>query len=125
MPVSLCGKSPCPGICERVCHCPAGLARSHWLAGLYRNRRLVLKRGSSPSLIESEARPHQREHYPISKAKQEAVPYTRNLKPYTSAAVLAGLLLFMGIVVLIGITLNDGDFAPGYEPPRTYYQEWK
>ena len=45
---SLCGHYPCPRICVRVCHCPAGLARSRELLGMYRNRRLVLRSGLRP-----------------------------------------------------------------------------
>lgn len=39
MESSLCGKQSCPRVCVRVCHCPAGLARSRWLLGMLRNRR--------------------------------------------------------------------------------------
>ena len=48
MLTSLCGQRYCQHICSRVCHCPAGLARSHELLGMYRNRRLVSGPRASP-----------------------------------------------------------------------------
>jgi len=47
---ALCGKQSCPSICVRVCHCPAGLARSHQLAAAYRNRRVMSKPRASPAV---------------------------------------------------------------------------
>jgi len=41
MAYSLCGKNPCPRICLRVCHCPAGLERSRMLNHQAQARRLV------------------------------------------------------------------------------------
>lgn len=52
MVVALCKKRSCPSICHRVCHCPAGLERSHQLLGQLRNRRLFLKGGfNKPSVF--------------------------------------------------------------------------
>lgn len=42
---SLCGKFPCPELCVRSCHCPAGRERAAWLLAQQRNRRLVLGGG--------------------------------------------------------------------------------
>jgi len=39
MESSLCGRSPCPQICVRVCHCEAGLARSRWLLARQKEKR--------------------------------------------------------------------------------------
>ena len=44
MDKTLCGKTPCPGICSRVCYCGAGLHRSHILGRKARERRERLHR---------------------------------------------------------------------------------
>lgn len=58
---SLCGKRSCPSICVRVCHCPAGLARSHWLAGMLRNKREMSRPRASLSPALSPAREYDSE----------------------------------------------------------------
>lgn len=191
MKETLCGKRKCPGLCQRVCHCPAGLERSRELLGMLRNRREMsrpraslyslfpperwsrvefvsqaraplsrlrsrvmsqanwyhyhagLTRSQALKLSWAEAKQvtlpvkhnfgalNQPEHgkpsryLPTHNYHQDPLPYTRQLKSYASCTVLVALLLFIGIVVLLGLTINDGDFAPGYEPPQTYSQEWK
>ncbi len=63
---------------------------------------------------------------PTHPDNQAQIPYTRNLKPYAVTAILTGLLVFMGIVVLFGLALNGGNFAPGYEPPQIYnYEDYR
>lgn len=47
--ISSCGRRSCPGVCARVCHCPAGLARSREQFAMYRNRRLALRFGLRPA----------------------------------------------------------------------------
>jgi len=132
---SLCGRYPCPGICERVCHCPAGLERVDWLWLLrrgYRGRseaRTASPPPSPPSVNTSDTlnQPRQKrppKFYRTHNDKQAAVPYTRNLKPFASAIILTALLAFMGIVVLLGIVFYGGDLAPSYEPPQIYFREW-
>lgn len=144
---TLCGLRSCPSICQRVCHCPAGLARSHELLGMLRNSREMSKsRASLYSVFPPErwggvefipearlnfgvlnqpehGRPSQ--FYPTHNYRQAPVPYTRQLKSYTAWAFLTGLLVFMGIVILLGLAINGGDFVPDYEPPQIYFQEWK
>lgn len=197
---SLCGRRSCPGACTRVCHCSAGLARSHQLLGMYRNRHLVLRGGFRSPLPQSEPRPlaeplsepwldittgeiskprqalrqlrskvmtranfyhyhagctrsqalklswaeykqvttPAKHHFgilnqpqrrkpskvlPTYNWEQAALPYIKKLQPYASAVILTVLLLFMGIVVALGLTFNGGNFSPGYEPPKIYYQE--
>jgi len=44
----------------------------------------------------------------------------RQLTPYLSWGIITGLLAFMGIVVLLNLIINGGDFAPGYEPPQIF-----
>ena len=73
----------------------------------------------------SEARPHSTTWYPTHSAKQQGVPYTRNLKPYTQVAVVSAMILIIGLVVFFGILINGGNFAPDYEPPKIFFQEWK
>lgn len=145
MTVSLCGKQPCPRICIRVCHCPAGLARSHELAGMYRNRREISRGRASRLLPSSEARQSQVEFipeaqhnfqllnqpqhrkqlltFPTRYERQTPPPYTKNLKLQTSTAFLIALLIFTAIVVGIGLYISQGDFTPNYEPPASYYYE--
>lgn len=139
---SLCGKKKCPGICIRVCHCQAGLARSKELLGMLRNRREMP--GVETSLyslfpperwheveFQYEARHqsgvfNQPEHkkpprfYHTHFEPKKVVPYTRALKPLLSWAFVTGLFVFIGIVILLGLAINGGDFAPGYEPPQIY-----
>jgi len=56
------------------------------------------------------ARQYPRHHRPVKYG-------ARLFKPYTSAAILTGLLVFMSIVILLGLAINGGDFCPGYAPP--------
>lgn len=146
-PASLCGKSPCPRLCQRVCHCPAGLARSHELAGMYRNRREKSKPRASLLFLFPRERWHEVEFIsqsrhnfgvlnqpqhkkpsrllPTHNYRQQSVPYTRQFKPFTSIIFTTIILLIMGLVVFFGVLANDGDFCPGYEPPPIYHQEWR
>jgi len=144
---SLCGQYPCPRVCVRVCHCPAGMERVHFL--------WLLRRGYRPA---SEPRPSSSRPCPpnvdpttgeisqprYSKAhfKEDIMSFlfgkkiypkrrkptrygTLALKPYASTAILTCLLVFIGIAVLLGTIILEGDFAPGYEPPHTIHQEWE
>jgi hypothetical protein len=45
---SLCCHYPCPHICERVCHCSAGIARAQWLAACQRYDKEVSKTRGYP-----------------------------------------------------------------------------
>lgn len=144
---SLCGKTPCPRVCVRVCHCPAGLARSHEHFAMYRNRREMSQGRASPSrpcppnVDPTTGEISEARHF-IGKIKEQALfnlfgppqfPKHRKpskyggrlLSPYASTAILAGLLTFIGIVVLLGLLINQGDFAPNYEPQKgNYYEDW-
>lgn len=156
---SLCSKYPCPSLCSRVEHCPAGQERIHWLWLVRRGERGQLSRRPLYPRPESEARAFatlsdgrqvNTTTGEISKARTlssklkegffynvfgpEKYPrthrpfrYGRRLwKPYASCAALTALLLFIGVVVGIGLLLNGGDFAPGYEPPSTpAWYEWR
>jgi len=47
---SLCGRRSCPGVCSRVCHCPAGLERSRQQFAQYRNKLLAVRQGLRPQV---------------------------------------------------------------------------
>lgn len=124
---SLCKHYPCPHICSRVEHCPAGQERVHWL---WLHRR-----------VESKAR------HPISRFKRcrEAVlynvfgaeKYPKPTKPinYGSGAMFAfksslALLIFALIFALVlgfGFLLNGGSLQPNYEadPNEGPNVEWQ
>lgn len=140
---SLCGENSCPRICVRVCHCPAGLARSRTLLGMQRNRREMSRARASPHPVLSRAREYDDEftpealhnpgtlnypghsgpirHFPTHDWKQANSYGQKGLGTFSSTASFIWLLLFMSIVVLIGITLNGGNFIQGYTPPETFY----
>jgi len=129
---SLCGRFPCPGICERVCHCPAGLERSHFLAGAYRNRRLAVRGGLRPPRSGSQTRPPTKpKEIPLrlsvpefalsnlfgrdigrDEAYRRAASRARkhNITTNPTCLVLTALLAFIGIVVLLGVLINQGNF---------------
>ena len=52
MSQSLCGVSPCPRTCVRVCHCPAGRARASLLLAQQAVRRF--QRRASPNEVNHE-----------------------------------------------------------------------
>ena len=64
---SLCGHHPCPGICSRVCHCPAGLARVRWLYLLRRGYRGGSETRASPQSLFPRERWHEVEFSPQKK----------------------------------------------------------
>ena len=143
MKTSLCGKNPCPGICSRVCHCPAGLARSRQLAGMLRNRRLALRSGLRTQgglppeqwaevefisqtrhnfgVLHQPNRKKPSQDYPTHIEPKPSVPYTSWAKQWLAPVSVSVILAIMGLVVFFGIVANQGNFAPGYEPPQTYH----
>ena len=182
-----CGQKYCPRICSRVCHCPAGLARSKELLAMYRNKRLMSKPMASPALpltaeyqakIEAPSEPRTplsilrsrvmsranwyhyhagctrsqacrlswaewkqvtipvrhnfgvlnqpnrkkpSQHYPTHIEPKPSVPYTSWAKQWLAPVSVSIILAIMGLVVFFGIVANQGNFAPGYEPPQTYH----
>jgi len=144
---SLCGQQPCQHICSRVCHCPAGMERVRllWLFRRgYRGEsqtRHYTGRPYPPNVNPQTGEISEPRHH-LGKVKEAVLsnlfgakkPHeprspsrygTLLLKPYASIVILAGLLAFMGIVVLLGMIILEGDFSPGYEPPQIYFQEWQ
>ena len=182
-----CGQKYCPRICSRVCHCPAGLARSRQLAGMLRNRRLALRSGlrtqgglpperwaevEAPSeprspfdilrskvmtsanwyrwhanctpsqayklswaewkqvripdrhnfgVLNQPNRKKPSRDYPTHIEPKPSVPYTSWAKQWLAPVSVSVILAIMGLVVFFGIVANQGNFAPGYEPPQTYH----
>lgn len=143
---SLCGKSPCPRICVRVCHCPAGLARSRELAGMSRNRRLAVrgKGGVSPSLTPeyqeqvefvSQARhyfgainqPERRKFprfYPTHNYRQAKPPFGHALKFVSTWSLLMAFLVFMCLVLTWGVITYGPSLTPSYEVPNVITKEY-
>lgn len=123
---SLCGKSPCPGLCARVEHCPAGQDRVQWLWLVRRGERGQLSRRPLLPQLHRPKSQRPRKLFKTHGTEQSKPPYTRNLRVLASPVTLLVILLFIGLVVGIGLALNGGDFAPGYEPPSTpAYNEWR
>lgn len=144
----LCGKRSCPRVCVRVCHCPAGLARSRQLLAMQRNRREMSQPRTfrlsalSPDYLAkvdftSEARhhfgvlnqpkhKHLAEHYPTHNYHYAALPFTRVLRPFTSFALLIGFMVALTIVLVTGYILNGANLVPHYEPTPVNYPpyEW-
>ena len=134
---SLCGKYPCPHLCSRVEHCPAGQERVRWLWFVRRGEGGQLSRRPLPPVPESEARAYVHREtrpkdqrpvrfFPTHRAEQSKPLYTRNIKRLGSPVYWLAILLFIGLVVGIGLALNGGDFAPDYEAPSTpAHYEWR
>lgn len=115
---SLCGHSPCPSICVRVCHCPAGQARVHWLWLLRRGYRVGdpvhpwQKKWYHPD----ENKP--KRFYPTHNWKQQPVYGTSSLKLWASPAILSIILVFMSIVIGLGLLIYGPSLHPYYEVPN-------
>lgn len=143
---SLCGQYPCPRVCVRVCHCPAGMERVHFLWLLRRGYRPASEprpsssRPCPPNVDPTTGEISQPRHY-LGKVK-EAVLYnlfgaqqypkrrrpirygTTNLKPYASTAILTCLLAFVAIVIAFGFLVNGPQIIPGYEVPNVIAYDW-
>ena len=140
--ISLCGQSPCPRVCTRVCHCPAGLLRSREQFAMYRNRREISQTrvspyrpvppGENPITGEISQTRHYlgqlkegvlynligAKKYPVSHKPTKYV--NRCLKPLASWAILTGFLAFMSIVILIGLLVYGPSLSPTYEIEPVY-----
>ncbi len=121
--ISLCGQVPCPAVCVRVCHCPAGMARVHWLWLIRRGYRVGERpvpwmRSHPPEPID-----RSKLTFPTHTEKQAAIYGTSQLKPWASRAVLLSILAFMAIVLLIGFITNGPNLVPHYRAPDIYYWE--
>lgn len=100
---SLCGKHPCPAICERVCHCEAGLARARWLGALARNKRERYRtRAAPPKPCPPDVNPLTGERYrtrhPFDKAKETVLynvfgprKYPRRARPIAFGQTTLGI----------------------------------
>lgn len=137
---SLCGKDPCPAICVRVCHCPAGLARSRWLLAMQRNKREMSKPRASPAhpwpqtkgqqyCLPSEPRhsfgainaPQHRQPNRVIKGRDTGTfrrPDTGNLTWVTNPTLLIISLLLLALVLAGAYLVNGPQFIPNYEPPH-------
>ena len=148
MEVSLCHRYPCPGICVRVCHCPAGLVRSHQLLGMLRNRREFSRPRPSrhfglpperwpevefiPQARHNSGILNQPEHkkptrYLPTRHDEYAAPsFSRNLKWLTSRAILIGFVVLMSVVIAWGFIENGPNLVPHYDPNPVNYPpyEW-
>ena len=123
---SLCGKYPCPGLCSRVEHCPAGQERVQWLWLVRKGERGQLSRRPlyRPSNLPKDQRPVR--FLPTHRAEQSKPMFSRSVRMISSPVFWLAFLLFVGLVVGIGLALNGGDFAPDYEAPSTpAYYEWR
>jgi len=133
---SLCGQYPCQHLCSRVQHCPAGMERVHWL-WLCRQvekgeskARTATRRQAEPGLNlltgeVSEPRPYlERARHsavqfidyiaPRAPKRQRGIYGSRNLKFWTTSAILTGLLVFMGLVIGLGLAQNYPNVIPFY-----------
>lgn len=137
---SICGHSPCPAICVRVCHCQAGLARSRWLLAMQRNKRDMSKPRSAPAYpwpqtkgqqyrLPSEPRhsfgainaPQYKKPNRLSKGRDTGEipnPITRNLNWLTNPTLLIGFLLLLVLVLTYGYLVNGSQLIPTYEVPH-------
>lgn len=134
---SLCGKYPCPHICSRVCHCPAGEERVRWLWFVRRGERGQLRRLPPQEVEMSEARAYIRQEtrpksqraprfYPTHKAEQGR-PAVHQIGSRRMGKGLALVLLLLPLAFLLAfIFLGEPreESERSIEPGNEWHEIW-
>lgn len=144
---SSCGRRTCPGICVRVCHCPAGLARSHQLLTALRNRRELFRsrplngRPCPPNVnlntgeildidhhFNALVKPTRRRPFryqPTGREPRQSGYGSRNIQWLTSATILTGFLVLVAILLTYGFIVNGTSITGHYQVPNVNtYDPW-
>lgn len=126
---NLCGKSLCPGICTRVCHCETGLARGRQLLAMQRNKREMLRRKASPqpqptstdqrsTAPQSEPRAASLHPCPTHYFDQQPPPCSGTIHALTSTVILTLLAVFMAVVITLASLINGTSVVGHYDIPE-------
>lgn len=113
---SLCGKDPCPSVCSRVCHCPAGQARVHWLWLLRRGYRVSDTPIPWMRRRESKPRDPTKQFCPTHDYETSKAPYSRNTRHLLNPLFISAILLIIGITLFIGYLVNGNNLVGHVEP---------
>lgn len=137
MTKALCGKKSCPRVCERVCHCEAGLERVHYLWLLRRGYRAKSElypssRRACPPGVDPDTGEIYQRRYTLGRLKEGALynlfgaskfgtsrqPIrlgSRLLKPYTNPTLLIIFTIIFTIVLLAAFIINGSNLVGTYE----------
>ena len=126
MPDSLCGRKVCQHLCSRVCHCPAGMARVHWLWLCRRAERGGSEaRPVSPSPTPPEldavtesmsrARAHFNPVYAPYHRRQRHPESTRATRPFAYGGFSVIAMVILALVLLFGLIVNGTRVIPDYD----------